>query len=560
MQIAPDAISTSPQSSSRDLSPRTFRLLLLVITLLGAAIRIYVGAKNFLSFDEWQHLFMASSPRWADLSFELRTNAHPPLFFLLLGAMLKLGIPAFYRFISIASGVGSIVVVGLIARRLLESIWMQLLCAAAFALSFDAITTSVEIRSYQLTVFLVLLAFLAWLAMLEPAPGRSVVRPAIAFALCCSLAVTSHYSAVFFLGAALTVLLFTLRDRSIPRASILAISAAFAVPLGIFAVEYFVHASVQIIQGYLYPYYLGRTPNESSVAFAAKNSLNFFNLFSPFGLHSELALFLLVLPLGAAATFISFSRLRTRPDTGLKSRAVILVPIVIVAEMFVSSLIGEYPFGGMLRHQYIAGPFLLIAAFVVLDALISQLSPIRRVAMPALLMLVSVGNLIYTWPSLILLPGFVILNREFTEWKSAFPNLKAVYLDHWSVIGYFMHTSEGQRSFVRRIRDKAVIDEFHISGGTANGMEIFYDKSRILADPLEPTVYRSLAACLRKSGVKELGLFYFNPSEKKFDLTPDQLRDTITELADDQGMNTSDVYIGPTYLFVAFSLQAADGH
>src|SRR5690348_14760452 len=147
------------------MKPRTFWFWLILIALAGFAIRVDIGARTYIDFDEWQHLFMASSPRWADLEFELRTNAHPPLFFFLLGWVERLGMPALYRAVSTAAGTGSIMIVGLIARRLFESPLVQLACAAAFAFSVDAVAVSDEIRSYQLAIFLVLVAFYAWLEM-----------------------------------------------------------------------------------------------------------------------------------------------------------------------------------------------------------------------------------------------------------------------------------------------------------------------------------------------------------------------------------------------------------
>src|SRR5277367_2580399 len=128
-----------------EVSPRVFWPALLLIALIGFVVRVEVGRKTFISFDEWQHLFMAASARWSDLSFELATNAHPPLFFLLLRYIVKLGHVGLYRLISVASGTGSIIVVGLIARKVIDSPVLQLVGAAAFALSADAISISVEI-------------------------------------------------------------------------------------------------------------------------------------------------------------------------------------------------------------------------------------------------------------------------------------------------------------------------------------------------------------------------------------------------------------------------------
>ncbi len=506
----------------RTLTPRTFWLTLVFAALVGLILRVEVGLKTFISFDEWQHVFMASSARWADLSFELRTNAHPPLFFLLLKPIVMLGNVALYRLISIAAGVGSIVVVGLISRRLFDSPMLQLLCPVVIALSTDAIAISDEIRSYQLAVLFVLLAFLAWLAMLTD-PARKYV---VAFALCSSLALVTHYSAVFFIGACVTVsLLFARRLR---------IMIALAIPCIVFAVEYLVHAGAQPMQGYLFDFYRAGTPNENLPSFLLRNSRNFFNLFSPVEIQNA-TVFLLVLFLLVAAAIIALRNTR--------NAAVIVFAGVMVLELLAASLADKYPFGGMLRHQYIAGPFLIIAAFAVLNGLITASSQPVQYAISAVVLVASITNLIVEGPKLILYPGVVLTTKEFNSWRSAFPEMRAVYVDHWGVIAYFIHTSDQPRNFVRRIADAAVIDEYQTSQGT----EIFYDKSRILFDFSDPAAYRSLAACLRGSGEKELTLLFYSPGGKPLDRSG-ELEQRITRKAAEQGLITIKVVVNGTAL------------
>jgi hypothetical protein len=494
------------------MKPRTFRLALLLIAAVGLVLRLYVGSRTIVDSDEWQHLFIASSPRWADLSYELRTNAHPPLFFLLLKPFVRSGNALLYRFISIASGVGSIIVVGLIARRVIKSPVLQLLCAAAFALSTDAIAISVEVRSYQLMIFFVLVAF--W-ALLNEAPAVLCV-----FA---TLAVLTHYSAVFFLGAAVVTML---RRKTL---------VALGIPVAVFAVEYFIHADKQSIQGYLYSFYPYGNPAEPHLAFLARNAHNFLNLFSPFELRNE-AIALTVISLLVIAAIWSLWK---RPNRA------IVVAIVMVAELMLAGVANKYPFGGLLRHQYIAGPFLLIAAFAVVDTLFPW-----RNAIAAVLLLVSVAGLVVNGPKLILYPGLRLWKDEFNAWHSAFPNAKAVYLDHWAVIGYFVNTSEFPRTFVRTIPDKgAVIDEY--SAGTA---KIFYDKSRTNLDLADPSVYRSFASCLRESGMAEIDLFFFFAGPAPH-ITQEALVNLVKEHAAEQGLQTTKIVTSPTTVFASFALQ-----
>ncbi len=547
--------------------PYIFWLALLLAALMGLLIRVEVARKTFISFDEWQHVFMAASARWTDFFFELRNNSHPPLFFLLLSAIVRLGHVALYRSISIAAGVGSIFVVGLIARRVLHSPSVQLLCAAAFALSAAAISISIEIRSYQLTVFLTLLAFFAWLDMFTRIDGQIHVRPSIAFSICSSLAVFCHYSAVFFLGASVVVpfLLAAIsprfRERWISRKKSTWLAAsALAVPCALFAVEYFVHVRKQPIQGYVADFYLGGTPNETARSFVIRNTRNFFNLFSPIEFHGPAAFAAVVVLLFAGLAWVLFKRWRTRTGTAETSVGPILFAIVMILELLVSALAQKYPFGGMLRHQYIAGPFLLIAAFVSMDALVDLVGPVLRRAIPALLLTAVIANLIVQLPKLILGSDSVpmqdeyVLQEEYTAWRSAFPDTHALYLDHWGVIGYFIHTSNRPRRFVRRIPDKARIDQYHIPDGASGGTEIFYDKSRDLVDLHDSSVYQSFAACLRGSGVRELSLFYFTPDNSPVARISDDLEGLIVQKAAEQGLTTIRVVVGERSLFAGFRL------
>ena len=289
--------------------------ILLVAAVARLLIRWYVGRKTYISFDEWQHVFMAGAARWNDVFFELRTNAHPLLFFVLLRGIVRWGNAAFYRSISIAAGACSIVVVGLIARKILRSPIIQSLCAIAFALSVAAISMSVEIRSYQLTVFLVLMAFLAWLSLFPAPDGRIGARPCITFAICTSLALASHYSTVFFLGACVVVpsLMATMFPRlrhqwisTVPKQSVWPVSLAFTLPGAVFVYEYFVHIRHQLMLGAIPDFYRGGTHGESAVAFTVRNSRNFFNLFSPIEIRSTAAFLVVIVLLGAAAAWILF--------------------------------------------------------------------------------------------------------------------------------------------------------------------------------------------------------------------------------------------------------------
>jgi hypothetical protein len=503
---------------------RAFWFWLILIAAAGFAIRADVGARTFIDFDEWQHLFMASSPRWADLEFELRTNAHPPLFFFLLGWVERLGQPALYRAISIAAGAGSVVMAGLIARRLFESPLVQLACAAAFALSVDAIAISDEIRSYQLAIFLVLVAFHAWLEM-----RSGSARACIAFAAASSLALLSHYSAIFFVAACAILTLPRLRIRS---------AIALAVPLILFAVEYVVHAGAQGEQGYLADFYFGATAGESLPHFLVRNFHHFFNLFSPVALASAA---------GALAGIVIFCALAAWAARG-KASPIILAAALIVLEVVAAAILGKYPFGGMLRHEYIAGPFILLAAFAILDRLSRNLP---QAVIPALALCASVAGFAAGRASLIRFPGAVLQAQQYQAWRAAFPHAAAVYVDHWGVIAWFIHTSTEPRTFVRHIPDAANVDEYR----TPDGIHIFYDKSRDVANLADSRLYASIASCLRASGLSEITIFLMSPGGQPLDLHNGKLESIIAALAEKHNLRLTRFAPGPDYAAAGFTLR-----
>ena len=527
--------------------------VLLALTAAGLLIRIYVARTTYIDFDEWQHLFMAGAPRWADFLYELRMNSHPPLFFLLLRGIIRLGNTALYRLIPVAAGTGSIVVVGLIARRILRSPEIQLLCAASFSLSSAAIAVSAEIRSYQLATILMLLAFWAWLSIFPDSKEKRSSGSAL-FGVCASLAILSHYSAVFFLGACTGVPLIMaatvpeLRRQwlsPLHRNSMARAGLAIAVPWSVFAFLYFAHIRKQLLQGYAPEFYGGGTPGETPLRFIMRNGQNFFNLFSPIELHSAAA-FATVIAAGALMVFLYIRKSRWT-DRGAAS---VSVAIFVVALMVIASLARKYPFGGLLRHQYVAAPFLLIACFVLVDAFLRAARPfVKRAILVGGITLAAV-NLVARLPNVIAYPGAVILKGEYQVWRSNFATTRAVYVDHWGAIGFFIHTSSVPRGFVQRIRSNVHIDEY----GLPDGTRIFYDRTRDNLDLTDTAVYRSFADCLRESGVRELSLFFFVAETSKLPRLAAERDQLIAEKAATQGLIVTRVVAVNNSVFAGFRL------
>jgi hypothetical protein len=559
------APETPDQSSPSQSSPRLFWVGLLLITLVGFAIRLYAGKHEHMSYDEWQHVFMASGARMTDVLYEVRTNAHPLLFFLLLRGLLKLGhAQLLYRSISILAGTCSIVLVGLIARRVLRSQVLQLLCVAAFTLSASAIIISIQVRSYQLAVVMVLLAFLSYLDMIPAPRGPVSLRPYVIFAIASSLAVWSLYASIFFVGASIAVpavlaaVSGSFRKRLIAGLSTKSVClsvASFALPCFVFA-GHLDHMRQQVIQGYVYDFYWGMKLDETVSGFVLTNARNFFNLFSPLQLESPVVFLLIIIALGVAGLWAYRRALRGEPGMKADSLLPVAFAAVMVAGLLAASLARQYPFGGLMRHQYIVAPFLLLAAFVFLDALSALAAPVLRRGISILVGAAILANPAFNWEKVVEFPDSVVLTNEFGDYSAAFPQARAVYVDSFSVWGYFVHTDDGARRFVRRVTDPAWIDEYRIQGGGHDGTLIFYDKTRFHLSFSDPSLYESLAACLRQSGVDELVLFWFAPGDTPVGQDTVALQKLIREKAAEQGLTATKLFVPEGAVFASFRLAA----
>jgi uncharacterized membrane protein len=564
MQITATTTTGRGKSGSASRPDLYFLPALLFITVGALLIRLYVGSREFMDFDEWQQVFIASVPRWIDLKYELRNEAHPPVFYILLKALLAFGSgKLWYRCLAIVPGAASVFLVGMIGRKVFRFSSVALLCAGAMALSTAAITISIEVRQYQLATFFILVAFLSFLSIL-----RSQARPRLlyfaTFSAASALAVGCHYFAFLFLVPCLLVSLFfefrscqslAVCGRKVTPRRTLGLTLSFTLPLCAFV--YFYLKYIQNFNLHGHPgeeFYWRLAVNETWRTFLLRNFQNFMNLFSPVQFQSQLVLLLVLAVLGIGSIFI-FLKSRREERTKYRYRAIPAAFVaIIVLELMTLSLAGKYPFGGLVRHQYIAGPFLLLATFSVVDDALSLLISGLRVVLLTVVALLMASHLIVAWPGIIVYPdGPKLYSWAFDHYQSSFPQAQAVYVDHWGVIGYYMNTDNRKRRFVRGITGVAFIDQYRV-GRPSGGIDIFYDKSRYNLDLSDPMLYNSFATCLTESGIKELTLFFLTPGDVPI-ADPNGLRSTIIERAADGGLSATKVVIDHTAVYAGFILK-----
>jgi hypothetical protein len=523
MQSAATTTISRGRSDSARRPDLYFLPVLLFITAAALLIRLYVGSREFMDFDEWQQVFMASVPRWIDLKYELRNEAHPPVFYILLKALLAFGSgKLWYRCLAIVPGVGSVFLVGMIGRKVFRFSSVALLCAGAMALSTAT------------------------------------------FSADSALAVGCHYFAALFLLPCLLVSLFfecrscqspVVCGRKVTPTRTWGLTLSLTLPLCAFVYFYLKYIQNFNLQGHPgEEFYWRLAVNETWRTFLLRNFQNFMNLFSPVQFQSQLVLLLVLAVLGIGSIFV-FLKSRREEHTKYRYRAIpAFFVAIIVLELMILSLAGKYPFGGLVRHQYIAGPFLVLATFSVVDDVLSLLTSGFRVVLLTVVALLIASHMIVAWPGIIVYPdGPKLYSWAFDHYQSSFPQAQAVYVDHWGVIGYYMNTDNRKRRFVRGIPGIAFIDQYRMAG-PSGGIDIFYDKSRYNLDLSDPMLYTSFATCLTESGIKQLTLFFLTPGDVPI-ADPNALRNTIIERAADQGLSATRVIIDHTAVYAGFILK-----
>jgi 4-amino-4-deoxy-L-arabinose transferase-like glycosyltransferase len=214
-------------------APRTLASLwpLGLLVVLAAALRFSTLGLQSLWFDEaFTPVHVFSSSLFTTLSHMARTENTPPLWYVLEWAMIRVagdGAVAL-RFLSALAGVAMVPVMWAVGQELAGR-RAAILAAALTATDPLFVWYSQEARAYALFAFFISLSMLCCLrAEREPTPRRMA-----AFALSGSLALLSHYFAVF-LVAPMALWLARRRERArvaIPALAAVAIVAIALIPL-----------------------------------------------------------------------------------------------------------------------------------------------------------------------------------------------------------------------------------------------------------------------------------------------------------------------------------------
>lgn len=309
----------------------------LLFVLLGLLARLRAADAPFFQPDEVLHLRIASAATLADTYRESLTNAHPPLFYVLLRGWRRVAHSDWaLRLLPAAFG-----------TAFLWSAWRWaagtlgracgLITLACLAFLPSVVVVSAELRGYALLLWAIGSALWA----LEEAFAARSIRMLWLFTALSASALATHYSAFLFLAAAGAYAAVRLAFERPPRRFLLAWVAGQAL-LGALAVFFYAtHIAhlrgsplEQEVQGtWLQEAFLRQ--GQGAAAFLARRTLSLFQYFFSTKAGGAVALVLFLCGIAILAA-------RRRPVAIL-----LAVPFALAAA---GGLLAVYPYGGT-RHD-----------------------------------------------------------------------------------------------------------------------------------------------------------------------------------------------------------------
>jgi len=513
------------------------RLSLAAAVAASALPMLALSPFERLGYDAYWHVFIGGQEQWRVLWEEVHRNAHPPLFYLALKAAIEAfgASPIVYRLVPMLATVGSAWLVGRIVERITRRPWLPAVAAFAFGASLSAVTIGLDVRSYSLAAMFMLAACLAFLGLADHGFAAPDHPARATFAVAAALALSTHYvAALFLLGCLVAALAPAAVDRqyrqrlfAAGRRRWAANLATFAPPFAVLAAEYLVHIGSW---GRLHhvPAFLFDAGREGPLAFVWRNTRALFDLFAPALDHRPYAS-TLVFPgqrlsgaavavlAGAALAAVLWLGLRPAGRERAASPARRVPPLLLLAMtglLIALALLGKYPYGGYLRHQFVLFPFAVIVTALVADegALVAARRFGRSLGALAVgLFALAVGLNTASWIAQFQVVRTPMMQEQVDRFREVFPAAEVIYVDQFNLVNLFMHHDELRWRFVRRIPGGAPVDLWRVGGDGTGGVSVGFDLCRDQAqwqlDLSQRPTYRRIRRCLDATGAERVTVF-----------------------------------------------------
>ena len=545
--------------------PRWFSPALLLTALLVSIPLFILGRSEFIGYDGFLHIFISNVGNWRAFWLELKADAHPPIFYLLLHYVLKLGHNLLiYRLPVIVPGIATVWAIGKITAKLTGRPVFGLLAAATYGLSASMIEINIDVRSYALALLFVTLAFDHLIDFVTDPAGRYKRFSCVWFSVCTGLAIATEYYSIFFYAACL-FLIAALALRYPPFRSPLLegigshrVMRALAVsmPAIEFAIFYFVHASRQVLDDSDFRW--NTAVHKTIREFVSANLVREWNYLLP--IHATSPGVVATLVGGALIVVVYAAFFRNFSFRSAAASAPGLILFALLFELIVLAIAQKYPFGGELRQQSILAPFIVLTAFSALDSLLNRFG--RWANVGVCLVAVFIGVHFYsTWKTY---PRYTVhdyVGPNADAFPVAIPHPRAIFTDQFSLIWYFMYTHQSQWTFVRRLGNSGYVygfrvQEFSIRDASGNEIPLLRTFGLWNFDLEHMDFYRLLADSLRAARIGTVDLFHVTETPKTRDAAAlKKFEEQIVRQAAAVGLDVTRRSIDNNHVFAEFALK-----
>jgi hypothetical protein len=515
--------------------------------ILAAALlaMLHVGRALELNFDNWWHIIIACEDTWSSFWHDVAHNAHPPIYFLCLSAVSKLGSSRLiYRSVSILAALAAIAVFAQLLRRMDCAPPIVTLGTVVFGLSWPTLEVASEVRAYMLCTLFVVMAWYFFLSLVKSTQEAESIWARAGLAACLSLGVLTHYSTQFIVVAMLaTSLLLQLGARS-AHGSVLRAAGrnllTFSIPLLVCALVYVVHLHFWSEPlGYIPQFYRG--PAEGWMEFWVRvlpTQLAYFPPFSCVTLPPPLVLAILLGTLAAV-----------RKEWSTVAVATMLNFTFLFLAVMLAGAMRRYPFGGELRHQYFLFPFGTLASMSVLDLIFKKWG---RQWTGTVISVASMALMIGLTTRALLVPiqYFNLRSREFARLAPLLHPGSVLCVDTLSLIELFAHL-RGKRLRYEGSVKWGRFDRLRIEG--SNGpVTVLRHKTEVNIHEDLPTVLSELGAEVEAAHLSEVVGFHLDPLKAHTSRDEAAVRAEIEALAGPRKIQIDHLDVGPCHIIGRF--------